>query len=568
MDTTPSGKTAKPRTFVERATRGFAWNYLYKVTEFGLLNLYTILVVRHFGPQISAPYAVFTALCTMIVLLSAFAVDGVLLRYVQRISANNDSLHEDFTQIEKLNLPRFLKTLFAFRILVVTAVAALIFLILLVLPSFLPSYADTLGTLKKFSLFFVLFLYAQSTIAFCTLSLIGLLETKKVFIGSLFARSALLTCGIIFVLQDSLSLSSAIGLFVASAVINALYLLFIFTNEIRRVTGNPSRKRFPVIPVLHTLRQLVARPGRIKLFLATPIMLYGITTWGSDILSTVLGRQPDILMMRAMLGENSSEIGYYLSASLMLLITEYVFLFGLGGTLVSIFSKLAHDDEQHTERKKYTQLNSARKEVAGFQNVVLLPLCAYMMIFAPQVMRSIYGGKYDAAIPMLQFGLVALALTIGIFAGGMQITTLVAIGKERLVFRNRLFWGIINLGANYFLIRSFGGLGAIIGTQLANAFACGTEYYYSHKFVGGSFDLFGTFRILTISIVSVFGSYLLLQLVGTNGSNYSNSILSAFFMTLTVLSFYHFFRVPEAQKVWNRVRSLFRKPSSIPFVSE
>ena len=94
----------KERTFRERATRGFAWNYLYKLTELGLMNFYTILVVRHFGPEISAPYAVFAALCTTISILCAFAVDGVLLRYIQRISANTHLHDGDLTGIENLSL--------------------------------------------------------------------------------------------------------------------------------------------------------------------------------------------------------------------------------------------------------------------------------------------------------------------------------------------------------------------------------------------------------------------------------------------------------------------------------
>ena len=47
------------------------------------MNFYTILVVRHFGPEVSAPYAVFTALCTTISMLCGVAVDdGRLLRYI------------------------------------------------------------------------------------------------------------------------------------------------------------------------------------------------------------------------------------------------------------------------------------------------------------------------------------------------------------------------------------------------------------------------------------------------------------------------------------------------------
>ncbi len=552
----------KQRTFQERASRGFAWNYLYKLTEFGLMNCYTILVVRHFGPDISAPYAVFTALCSTLSIVCAFAVDGVLLRYIQRISANENSRDIDVSNIENFGLPRFLKTLFAFRILVVTVVSFLIFITLYFLPLIVPSFAETLGSVRKFSPFMIVFLYAQAVTAFCTFSLIGLLETKRVFFASLVSRGLLLVGGLILIFERSLSLEYAVGLYIISALINALYLLFAFSDDIKKCSGSSSKSSYPVSSVIREIWNMITGVRYVRLFLATPLMLYGITTWGSDLLSTVLGRQPDILMMRAMLGEYSPEIGYYLSASILLLVTEYIFLFGLGGTLVSIFSKLAHDDEKVHQKKSYPSLRRARREIAGFQNVVLLPLCAYMLVFAPIVMRGVYGDKYSAATPMIRVGLAALALAVGFFGGGMQITSLVAIGKERLVFRNRLFWGITNVAANFFLIRAYGGLGAIIGTQFANAFACGSESYFAGKLIDTSFDFFGTFRIIAISAVSVALVYYLLQLTGNEDSYLLNSVISLLAMGILTAGLYILLKVPEATKVWHRIEGLFQQKNS------
>jgi len=560
----------KERTFREQATRGFAWNYLYKLTEFGLMNIYTILVVRHFGPGISAPYGVFTALCTTTTIFCAFAVDGVLLRYIQRISLKEHSPDRHFTKIENFALPGFLKTLFAFRLLVVTVVSLLIFFTLYFLPSVFPSLTETLGTITKFSPYLIIFLYAQAIVAFCTSALIGLLEIKRVFFASLISRGLLLGAGIYFLVEGSLSLEHAVGLYVASALINSSYLLLTFRKEVSKHSISSGSGRFHLRSVVREVWQFIKGTRHIKLFLATPLMLYGITTWGSDLLSTVLGRQPDILMMRALLGENSTEIGYYLSASILLLVTEYIFLFGLGGTLVSIFSKLAHDDENDDIEgsKIYPRLAKARKEIAGFQNVVLLPLCAYMLVFAPDVMRSFYGVKYDGAIPMIRIGLCALALSVGIFGGGMQITSLVAIGKERLVFRYRLFWGIINLIVNYFLIKSYGGLGAIIGTQFANAFACGTESYFSRKYIESSWNISGTLRIVLISGISVLSGYYVLSAIGTEGSFISNTIISGLFVGIMVSGLYLLFKIPEAKKIWLRIQGLFRQSKSTLLANE
>src|SRR2546421_12502814 len=99
-------------SFREQATKGFVWNYAYKLAEFGLVNLYTILVVRHFGPSVSSPYAFFTALTTTLALVSAFAVDGVLLRYIQRIQPSKAQQISGYDELERSGLRTFLGTLF------------------------------------------------------------------------------------------------------------------------------------------------------------------------------------------------------------------------------------------------------------------------------------------------------------------------------------------------------------------------------------------------------------------------------------------------------------------------
>jgi O-antigen/teichoic acid export membrane protein len=550
------------RSFGERATTGFAWNYFYKITEFGLINCYTILVVRHFGPEISAPYAVFTALCTTLAMVAAFAVDGVLLRYIQRISHNDPSAGFEISGFTGLR--DFLKTLFAFRMLIVFVVALLIVAGIYLFPLVFPSVSiETIGPLQRFIPYLIIFLFAQSITAFCTFSLIGLLENKRTFLASFISRGLLVAGGFVLLLQGTLSLHGAIILYVGSAVINALVLMYALRKEVDNHAPSDGKGSLSFSGFLKKIWEMVSRPKQMKLFLATPIMLYGITTWGSDMLSAVLGRQPDIIMMRAMLGE-SPQISYYLSASIVILVTEYIFLFGFGGTLVSIFSKLAHEDEQEHHRSQYPRLARAREEIAGFQNVVLIPLCAYMMVFTPQVIHSVYGSKYDEAIPMIRIGLVALSLAVGMFGGGMQITSLVAIGKERLVFRNRLFWGITNVTANIFLIRAFGGLGAVIGTHFSNAFACGSESYFARKHIGNfAVNSISTIRILLIAGVSTLASYALMGWIGSDESPIIATAISLLVSASLTALLYYVFKVQEAKKVLMRIQMLFRQTNVV-----
>src|SRR5205823_1947805 len=156
----------------------------------------------------------------------------------------------------------------------------------------------------------------------------------------------------------------------------------------------------------------------------------------------------------------------------------------------SVFSALAHDDEETsrgTASNPYPRLLKVRRDIAGFQTVTTAPRFLFMLLNGPLAVEAIYGRAFTAAIPMLPWGLAILFFTVAAFAGGMQITSLVVIGKERLVFVNRLCWGVANLVVNYFLIIHFGGLGVIIGTQVANAGAVIVECIFASKWIGSSF---------------------------------------------------------------------------------
>jgi O-antigen/teichoic acid export membrane protein len=144
----------------------------------------------------------------------------------------------------------------------------------------------------------------------------------------------------------------------------------------------------------------------------------------------------------------------------------------------------------------------ARQEVAGFQYITLIPLCGFVFVFAIQVIRLIYGIQYDDAAISLQIGIILLAINVAVFGGGLAITSLVAIGKPRLVLYSRITWGVINLVGNFFLIKYYGVIGAIIGTNACNMLSCATEDYFARKYIGNSIQYVSMLRIVTLTIIT------------------------------------------------------------------
>jgi O-antigen/teichoic acid export membrane protein len=518
-----------------------------------------MIIARHFGPVGSTPYVVYAAAGTTLSLLAAFAVDGVLLRYLPRISEAG-TITDDTKLPGVSDLPSFIRKLFAFRLFVVLCLISLLLLTFYLLTSTF-EYSDAFASIQDLAPLLSVFLLAQAVIAFSTFSLIGLLRTKAVFISSLIARSAMLIGTILLILfVGELSIRAAILIHASSAILNAALLLANIRHILR-----PSKKDAS-ISLLNSLRSFTAevygflrRPSSIKALLISPVMLYGLTTWGNDLLGLMLGRQSDILLLRALWGDKTPEVGYYNVASLVLLLTEYIFLLGFGGALISVFSKLAQDDEREAGggQVNYQRLRRGGKEIVGFQHITLVPLCAFVYMFSLTIVRAIYGNQYDASASIVQLGLIALTVNIVLFNGGLHITSLMAIGKQRVALRNRLCWAIVGIVVNYFLIRSYGAVGAMLGTNWINMLACATEWYIARKFIGTVGNISSSLKICAICIASAVGINQFIQLIDMRQGPFVELALAAPLFFMVVFGLFYLFRLPETNIVLTRLKKAF-----------
>jgi O-antigen/teichoic acid export membrane protein len=492
--------------FRSKVTRGFAWNHLYKITEYGLINLYNVLVIRHFGPDLVGPYALYLSIGTTLSLIGAFAVDGVLLRYSAHAFADDGKETDPFL----LRPVTFLHKLLSLRLIVVTFIALLVVLVLWVLPVSSPEMGQKLGSLPSLAPYLVIFLFAQAIIAYSSSVMLGLLDVRPVFLASLISRVLLILLGFLALAGDVLTLDRAVLIHTLAAVVYAV-ALFLYLN--RKLGADAS----PILTWLRSVggyvREYATSWSLFRTFLGSTVISYGIATWGTDLLSAILSRQPDILMLSAILGEHSAQLGYYQVGAMLLLLAEYALLFGLGGTLVAAFSNLSREDQHDHSGERYPKLANARRKVFRFQLATTTPLFFFLIFFAEPFVQLVFGRDYLPVVPMFQAGLSVLLLTVGFVGGGMHVTSLVSVGRQKTVFRVRLFWGALNLVGNYFLIINFGAIGALLGTQVANLGACATESVIADRLIGPSREWSAIVKIILVSAVSTALPWLLLSLV-------------------------------------------------------
>jgi O-antigen/teichoic acid export membrane protein len=542
----------KQVSFRDRVTKGFAWTHLYKFAEYGLINLYNILVIRHFGPELVGPYALYLSAGTMLSLVGSFAVDGVLLRYTSH-AFNKQAETEELLQEPQ----SFLQRLLAFRFVSVTLLSILALVALLFYRAVSPTLdADTSSLLMLWP-YVLVFLFSQAVVAFSTFTMMGLLEARLVFISSLVSRCVLIAVGFFALTTNTLDLERAVQIHVGTSFLYAALLFIAMKRVVASHTGKPAGSWFR--GVAGAVRQFVTSRKYLVGFLSSSVIAYGVTTWGTDILSSVLSRQPDILMLTAILGEKSRQIGYYQVGAMVLLLAEYALLFGLGGTLVAAFSSVAREDEINKESDRYPRLSNARRKVFSFQLAATSPLFVFLIFFAEPFVRLIFGAAYLPTVSMIQYGLVVLLVTVGIVGGGMHITSLVSIGRQRTVFKVRLIWGAINLVGNYFLILWLGAIGALLGTQLANMGACATEGIIADRRIGPSRNLNSVLILFATSLISVVLPWLIVARSGLD--TWTTILVGAVMSVVLYLGLAIVFRIEDVMQVLDRLsQAFFKRP--------
>lgn len=96
--------------------------------------------------------------------------------------------------------------------------------------------------------------------------------------------------------------------------------------------------------------------------------------------------------------------------------------------------------------------------------VVMLPVVFAFVLFPRQVMDLVYSGKYGDGWPvLLVLGVLTLVRPVGSFFS----TASLSIGKPQYSLYSVGISAVLNVGLNFLLIESYGGLGAAIATLAA-----------------------------------------------------------------------------------------------------
>lgn len=211
--------------------------------------------------------------------------------------------------------------------------------------------------------------------------------------------------------------------------------------------------------------------------------------------STVIMSYLDTVMVSSISG--TLEAGYYSvalpTAKLLLIITVPIALIAFPLT-----------SKKHYE-KEFAYLSTFFRYTHEAIILAILPATGILLVFAPEILRIIFGEAYILAAPIL----VVLALTFAL--GGIvsvQANIIAGLGKTKARALFVVIAGIVNVIMNLILIPSYGGIGAAIGLLVANIIVIAGFSIAIRKEVGFSIRpkvvlvaLFGSALATTVAII-------------------------------------------------------------------
>ena len=172
----------------------------------------------------------------------------------------------------------------------------------------------------------------------------------------------------------------------------------------------------------------------------------------SNMMITVFA-QTDKIMLKQMMGDAAT--GYYAAAVNCTTLTTFVFNAILDSVRPGIF---------RSRREDHGDFESRVMQLFGVIAAVATLQCVCMTLFAPLIIRILYGVDYGPAVPLLQ---MVIWYTVFAYLGQVRDIWILAEEKYSILWKLNLFGALANVVLNLALIPVLGAAGAAVASLLS-----------------------------------------------------------------------------------------------------
>ena len=367
-------------THTVKTFKSFAWNHLSKLSEYGLTYIFGILLARKLGADNYSIYVTLMSISSFSMVFGGLGFDETLNKYLPQLSSKQ----------KLLSIRSLIKKLLIIR----TCVLCTIGLILILFREKVSALLNN-PILSDFILYLSLYIILQSIVNFFSNIFISQLRTRIVFLINFVTKLITLLIGI-YIINLGYGIKEILLLLVAISLTSfSLYLVVGGYDYVFK---------------------------RSESYNSSSAIKFGITAWGNLLLTFLLGKNSNILIISFLLGA-TVQVSYYEIAFSFTQLIEYFFSIGFMGVALSSFSALAAQD---LPRMKFL-----RSSIMKYLQVFNIPIGLMVFFNAAFIIPLIFSSQYLTSINLLKIFLVFNIISISVLGSGTNTAVCYRLEKRK-----------------------------------------------------------------------------------------------------------------------------------------
>jgi O-antigen/teichoic acid export membrane protein/O-antigen ligase len=452
-------------SLLRRTSSNFLWNQLYMLWFFGTSFLLSVIITRGLSAHDYGMFATLTTIIGTITFLCAFGLEDTATVFLPRI-VGKDGERAAGTLIRRLLVWRVIVVVFCGIVL-----TAALFFATPYLSHFgiVPQLFDAHGASSPLVRAIVVSLYLIG-------GSISTLQTAFYY--------ALLRSRVVLVVGGVSQLASIVTVF-------ALLQLGWGVDGV--FAGLAAVELLSVVAFLLPLMRLLFAQGKIRSVTRGETRRLMIGAWLTNITSSALGKQMDILIMTAFL-VSIVQVGYYNLAYQLGSTIGVVLISGLGGVGLAAMSAAAATGG-------LTRLAAMWRANVMLQVLLASPLQIICFVFADQIVSVIYGPRWVGAAFLLRIFL-AFSMLGRLTGGGASQAALYVLGRQRSVLFVRWSALAINVILDITLIQVYGAVGVMFATGFTQLWVGVMEFLLLRRHLGAEYPFTYMLRVTGVSVVA------------------------------------------------------------------
>jgi O-antigen/teichoic acid export membrane protein len=197
----------------------------------------------------------------------------------------------------------------------------------------------------------------------------------------------------------------------------------------------------------------------------------------------------DTLLLKGFTGDES--VGYYTFAYRAVDLAAPMSLMFIGSIFPILSSHHAAD-----EPEQFRRLYQRAHDLLTVMGISMLTL---MILFARPLVDLVGGSAYAPAVASLRILSMAFGL---IWLSNLVDHSLIAVGRQHVLFRNACLGLFVNVSANLVLIPMYGRDGAAVATVLTEIAVLLPALYVLRRYIGGVPSFWVAWRLLPVAFVA------------------------------------------------------------------